>query len=421
MTITICCLLCLLIGADDDTYFDLSPDHPANRLHRALFTRHQDGQVIGLDSLDPLIWPNSIHLLDDERLNRVLGALDAVSSTDLPISVRSRAILQNDLWAIFDGIAQGLGTGGPGQAERDEARETLMRRLVVTMRAIALDDHEIESLDSNLAAAIRSEAWPSRAIGRSGPFLPADLLEDGGRWRAVSQPGRMAAHIHNNSIGARSTFFVLLAVPEEQGGTAALIERLDARGLTAPSEKGHRLRTDLPGVPTGTQAALVRRLAVVNRNGERRTTRIVSSVQIREFVDESPQHQPPAARFDETQRLAEFRLSRARLLREETGGLAPLGPEDRRYTLIFHHGIDELGMQAPIELRTCRMCHAQEGVASLVSLIGLATGPGQIDQFEFSEPPLAPGLGTRNAELAKVDAVLRESRRWERLRELWDE
>src|SRR4051812_19208830 len=97
------------------TLYDSHPDHLWNRLHTTLLVRPApDGQQFGEDALDPLFWPRTKYLLEAASHQRAIAVLDEFIRThgesliDDPLK---HAILQRDLWAVFDWSADPAGHG----------------------------------------------------------------------------------------------------------------------------------------------------------------------------------------------------------------------------------------------------------------------------------------------------------------------
>ena len=86
--------------------FDDDPEHSWNRLHAALWIRQDaEGGEYGHDRLDPLLWESSKHFLKGRSHARALAALDEFLSAHADTLIQDpfrRAMLQRDLWAIFD-------------------------------------------------------------------------------------------------------------------------------------------------------------------------------------------------------------------------------------------------------------------------------------------------------------------------------
>jgi hypothetical protein len=93
------------------TIFDSDPSHIWNWTYRCLFVRQDvEGKEYGEDTLDPYLWPSTRYLLDGESHRRALSGLDKLLNSHAKRRVQDpvkRAILQRDLWAVFDWAAAG--------------------------------------------------------------------------------------------------------------------------------------------------------------------------------------------------------------------------------------------------------------------------------------------------------------------------
>jgi hypothetical protein len=88
--------------------YDANPQHPWNQLHAALFLRvGRDGREYGGDRVDPLLWVGSKYLLKGPAHDHAADLLRKFVDThadrliDDPLK---RALLQRDLWTVFDWI-----------------------------------------------------------------------------------------------------------------------------------------------------------------------------------------------------------------------------------------------------------------------------------------------------------------------------
>ena len=92
------------------TLYDRDPNHLWNRLYRALYQRvTTDGKEYGYDELDPLLWWQTKYLLTNPANRQAATVLDEFLSTHGERAINDplkRAILQRDLWAIFDWTTQ---------------------------------------------------------------------------------------------------------------------------------------------------------------------------------------------------------------------------------------------------------------------------------------------------------------------------
>ena len=152
--------LCWLISIRAETTGLFHPDaqHISNRLYRELHVRKEpNGKEHGFDALDPLLWSRTSYLLDGKSWAQALGLADEFLRThaERQISDRTkRAMLQRDVWAIFDWTDQ---SDLPHQTERRE----LMARLAPIVRRLALSPEELAQLpDTYVRARCRTMNSP---------------------------------------------------------------------------------------------------------------------------------------------------------------------------------------------------------------------------------------------------------------------
>src|SRR5207237_1718300 len=122
------------------------------------------------DNLDPLLWEGGRDLVYGPAYQHALEGLDAFGSARSETLIADpvkRAMMQRDLWAVFDMLAQDW-TGY--EAERLE----LERRLAPLIQRLALTKSEIESLPDNYQGAVRSHAYAPayQPDSASRDFLP---------------------------------------------------------------------------------------------------------------------------------------------------------------------------------------------------------------------------------------------------------
>src|SRR5947209_7632925 len=166
--------------------YDADPAHLWNRLHGALFVRTAvDGRSYGRDELDPLLWPKSKHLLAGERHKRVVAVLDEFLAKDGHTLINDplkRVVLEHDLWAVFDWLAN---PNNPYLYRDDDSppeARALQRRLAKAIRRLAPPAKEIQRLPDNYAAAIAAKTFPTNhdPDKPKKAFLPADLFDADG-------------------------------------------------------------------------------------------------------------------------------------------------------------------------------------------------------------------------------------------------
>src|SRR5580704_5164129 len=137
------------------TIYDSNPSHIWNRLYAALLVRRdRHGNEFGEDSLDPLLWQESEHLLSEPSHQLALRALDEFLQTHAETLVHDpvkRAMLQRDLWAVFDWSVAHYSRSGRPQYQKE--KQELQTRLAAVLQRLALTPDEIKSLPDNYAQA----------------------------------------------------------------------------------------------------------------------------------------------------------------------------------------------------------------------------------------------------------------------------
>ena len=335
-------------SAQPRVLYDPDPKHLWNRVHEVFRVRvAADGSVHGFDTVDPLLWRETRHLLSGPSHTAALGILDEFLSSKgetLSVDPLERAVFQHDLWAVFDWLA----VASDGE---NAARSRLMTRLVRVMRRVALGRAQIEALPDTYAAALAS--------GRLA--LPPDLFSAGGTWVGVggSQP---VAPQHAAELG-RSAFGVHWSLPGGRAATERFLRTL--WDFPQPSVADHSfqmardgelrvmLNPALPSPPEGTRLALVRRMLVIDGRGVILPTNIVQTIQFRVLGKD--------------QAFSEFTMSRAGLFAGPSGGLRAVTAEETGFLTFSSHGLDAFERQevarSPSGARVldgCATCHQTE-------------------------------------------------------------
>lgn len=379
--------------------YDRDPQRPWNRLFRALYGRiTADGHEYGRDSLDPLLWEGGSYLVYGPSYQQALEALDAFDSArseTLITDPLKRAMLQRDLWAVFDMLAQDW-TGY--EAERRD----LETRLAPLIQRLALTKAEIESLPDNYDAAVCSHAFAAnyQPGSASRDFLPDHILPPGSDWIPVGREGGPVAmtHVETAPFLGRSAFLLFMRVP---GGREVTLSFLD------------QMQNGLKNVPEGTEVALVRRMLLIDRQFNLIPAPLVESIQLRHFVANNAQF------------FYEFRLDRDRLFAGQSGGIRPVQLDDRENPLFNFPGIDfaqvdaeEVYRRQAVTMSTCAACHVEppQGIVGVNTILSYSRR-----RFPLPAGPVQPTLSetTIAQETQATVAWKREQSSWKVLQGMW--
>jgi hypothetical protein len=374
--------------------YDANPAHIWNRLYETLLIREgPTGTKYGADSLDPLLWLQTKHLLAQPSHERALRVLDEFLQSHAENLIQDpvkRAILQHDLWAVFDWSVYG-GSEEEGGTSYDKERRELQSRLAEVLRGLALTPKEIEALPDNYGQAVSSGTFAKAydPAHRERAFLPPDLFEPGGPWVSVGGNGQEPAAIdHVSTFSGRSRFLIFIHLP---GGRQSTLDYL--RTLwnfpqpwipRKPQNEQAEVNHDLPQFPAGTQVALVRQMTLFDNGGNLVPAPITESVQIRVYRTITASKDEHFESDDINQLIArngqdcyEIILSRPQLFASHAGGLRAVERDEREF-LIFHSQGDDIfepwtkdlipirKQMMPVYLG-CATCHSAGGINSLES------------------------------------------------------
>jgi hypothetical protein len=365
------------------------PEHLWNRLFRQFFSRTtNEGQELGWNSLDPLLWPETTHLLAGASYRQTLQLLDeflATGGEQLISDPLKRAMLQRDLWAVFDWL--GLRTD-----DFVAPRKALQEKIALILKKLALTEQEILLLPDNYTAALDSGAFPA-GFQEGHPnlaFLPAGFLEPGGEWVCLGRGSGPIAMTHTEEFPffGRSVFLVFMRVPGSRDATLSFLQELN---------EGRP-----PVLPDVLEVALVRRALLIDTQGSLVLSPIVESIQIRHFRP--------------TQTFYEFELNRTMLFEGVSGGLRPL---DKVFMLFRSHGDVFLAgrvEEAPIP-GICKGCHIDEGMSILGVTSILSHSRARFPLPGGEQPVLAATTPEQEAQAIIAWKTGQES--WQKLQALW--
>ena len=266
-------------ASDGNAIYDSSPNHLWNRLNKTLFDRSgPDSRHYGLSELDILYWNTTTNLLGGASHQQALDVLDEFIHSHGEKLVQDplmKALLQRDLWALFDWTAESINFNH--QTERKE----LLKRLAVTIQRLELTTNEIASLPDNYATAEKNQF----------PDLPHGLFQTNGDWInvTVNNAGRLVP-AHDRGFGGRSVFMILFHDADgRKAGTNYLkqissVEPLWVPSINPDSSEHLMFNTNFAEFPTNSQWALARRMCVIDTDGKIQPTHIVESIQLRTYL-----------------------------------------------------------------------------------------------------------------------------------------
>jgi hypothetical protein len=377
--------------------YDPNSNHIWNRLHAIFFVREDlPGTELVPDALDPPFWYHTTYLLAQPSHNKALRVLDEFLQTHAENLIRDpvkRALLQRDLWAVFDWSVE----TAPGYEK--EKRE-LQARLTEILRRLAPMPEQLGSLPDNYAQAVASGEFAKEydPEHRERAFLPPDLFEPHGPWVELEGRGNPlpVAEQHDSFFSGRSSFLVFLRLPGGRKATFDYLKTLwNSPVPMVPSPHFSPLQDeapnpDLPQLPAGTQVALVRQMTVFDNQGRLTASPITESVQIRVYRSVTVST-APAVGIDQMitksgQDFYAIRLSRSLLFANQSGGLKAARMDERDFALFGGGGPDEgppahyvsLATYHPV-VKACVMCHQEVGLQSL-STRGRLLKPNPLQQ-----------------------------------------
>ena len=363
------------------------PEHLWNRIDRHFRIRAaSDGTLHGADAVDPLLWRQTRYLLEGESHAVALKLLDeflATAGERLVTDAMRRALLQRDLWAVFDWSISHFESHAAARGELARRLGPVIRRLGLTREQLPLLAYDLGKAGPKMldtyAAAVKAARFPTHydPADRQRAFLPPDLLVEDGPWVPIHGGTPLAQHSDEMS---RSWFGAFLKLPGGRAATLAYLRMLwdapqpfvvdpvgsfggETRTMIAPA---------LRVVPPGTQVALVRRMLMVDAQGVIRFSNIVESLQIRVFraTEPLPQHLRNSGSAND-QDFFEFVLDRAALVSDPAAALHAVTPAEKAFLTFSSKGIDpfERGTvpRPGSPLETCRSCHGEAGLASILS------------------------------------------------------
>ncbi|MBV9125145.1 MAG: hypothetical protein JO112_17455, partial [Planctomycetes bacterium] len=347
------------------------------------------------------LWWNTKHLLTGRSHEDALRLLDEFWTKGGDRQIHDplkRAVLQHDLWTVFEWTAHPFGYHS-GTEEYPAARRALQQRLAQAIHRLALPASVMASLPDNYAAAVKSRAFATRFDPQQPekPFLPDDLFDPQGPWVCAGSSSNFGptpvALAHTRFYSGRSVFLAFLHLPGDRKATLDYLNKLNnvpSPWVLQPRQPNtvhtgdlFDLSPHLPQFPVGTQVALVRQMVLPTDAGQLAATPITESVQFRVYRRIGTKLQESDPETEQSQSFFEFDLQRADLFAGQAGGLHPVPADEAAYiTLQNITGSDDffessgerrVSHLCPV-LKTCVACHGGPGIYSVNSFNGRFSG-----------------------------------------------
>ncbi len=386
--------------AENGPLYDPDPNHLWNRLHQALFVRTtSDGTEYGFDQLDPLLWSRSKHLLEGASHKKAVKVLDeflAHHGEKLIGDPLKRAVLQRDLWAVFDWTAHGWPEPDPAKAR---AQNELQTRLAAVIQRLAMTSEEINALPDNFADAVKSSKF---AAGDYDPAKPdAPFLPEGSvrHQRPLGlHPASTARNESRRSMQvslAGGPCFWFLCERQTGGRRQSIIYSSSAnfrnRSFTKPTRSSRHqskwrpcLIPICPSFRTEQPSALVRQMILVDQNDDLVPTHLTESVQLRRYNDVHPKPGPYGKSHPNRKPCSSFCSVENCCSPGPAGGLRAVAPDETEFRQFMDKGSDPIDaaekQRGPLSLwmhpaMDCMECHGGAGLFSVSSFLQRFQGP----------------------------------------------
>jgi hypothetical protein len=358
--VAVACLTLMHAAAGAVAADQPSANEVETKLREALFVRTAaDGSRFGPAELDILFFGNTTYLLEEPAHSGALKALEEFAALDasrIPADPLRKALLQRDLWQLFDWAR------GEFQITVDAGRRAVLRqRIAAAMHRVLLSDAEIAALPDNLDEL-------NSAPGLDG--IATALRAANGDWSLLGTSGiEPAAPIHTIEQKGRSTFFVLVHLPNGRRATQDWLATLQFRKPDTAEPELNRAAEDFP---QGTTWALVRTMNLIDGSGHLHPTHLVESVQFRTYADEPPGERPGFGTVSNGfQHVGELQMNRL-----QPPHLRALAEWDRVFSRSMDLDVFEsrdarrlvFGRDPPF--KSCPACHQGIGNRSIRSLVG---------------------------------------------------
>jgi len=374
----------------ESTLYNADSQHLWNRLHAALFVRPAaDGKVYGYDRLDPMLWIRTTYLVSGPSHTDAVELLDQFidqRGEQLIDDPLKRALLQNQLWSVFDWVVFRHRSNW-SITQYHNAERTLRTKLAAVIRRLALTPREIRSLPNNYSTALKAIPNGHDAEHPEQHFLPPGLFDEAGPWACLNDNRGDSLTPFHDRQASRSTFLVFLKLPAGRDATIKFLnQNLSGRATQVYEKESNTwtLNRDLPQFPAGTQVALVRQMMLVDSKANIVGTNLTERVELRVYRDvPADPVDPHISGVLGEQDFYMFNLSRRSLL-EGKAGLHPPKPGDIEVTFPEELKAGTDSPEAPNvaservldtfdekpRLISCHTCHSLPGIHSVKSIVG---------------------------------------------------
>jgi hypothetical protein len=387
--------------------FDADPQHLWNRLFAAVTIRSSllpsvkggpaVARIEGGDRIEFFGWGGTTYWDEPANLAQIEGLLDQFlehGGEKLSTVPLKRALLQHDLWTLFDFLMI-RHIDRRGDSELRHRRHELCRKLACVIQALALPAETLTRLPDNYALAVQSGHFAAtHDFDPKREYLPPRILSADDEWqeldfyqaRRSEDVERRYVFLHMRAFQGRSYFRVFCRFPKGRPQFEDYLKELDARGIDWRASAQHgsiMLNPDAPELPAGTEVSLLQFLIALDTNLQLVPTSIVESVRLLIFKS-TDGGADSSTNMGNGVNAAKYTLKRRLALAD--GGMRHGGlhrePDDLPvYRVLFENEAapdwGSRGRYFPLTA-DCRSCHSGAGQAG-IQMIGSVVNTASVD------------------------------------------
>jgi hypothetical protein len=396
------------------TVYDPSPNHLWNRLNQSLFIRTApDGRQYGTNELDIMYWDMTTNLLSGASHQEALAILDEFINTHGEKLIQDplkKALLQRDLWALFDWSVR------MENWRYKPEREELQKRLAVVIQRLEMTTNEIAALPDNYIAAEDDGLHD----------LPNGLFQTNSGWINIRNfNANLTAPAHEIGFSGHSIFFVFFRDADGRKAGLDYLKQLNAisprfvsMSDSDPLKGLLPLNPALPQFPINSQWALVRHMCVIDVDGRIRPTHVTEGIQVRTYLKIERVYGTPDLNGDQPpQHFDEFRMSR-----DMHASLYHLAADQKDFVSnYFPAGFepfewlppDQINLDQRIRiLAECSGCHSDPGIYSVNSFTSFLSGTPLPQTTQLAEDG-------SDYEATQITSWKNTQSNWRLLQSLW--